>query len=180
MSGKSHQEHAATGVRRVRMRTSGASMHCRNAGVLLIKPDESLRSYPKVLTDRLAHWAKVSPDKVCIAKRGPDQEWRCLTYAQVFAAVRSIGQALLDEAGVRMSRQWRSLPPPRRPRRAALRRRTAPARSANLREPRSPPKKSLERFDFRPCQIQVLFGLRGVLLLERCLCPRHIDLHPLL
>jgi len=96
MSGKSDQEQAATGVRRVRMRTSGASMHRRDAGVLLIKPDESLRSYPKVLTERLAHWAKVSPDKICIAKRGPDQEWRRLTYAQAFAAVRGIGQALLD------------------------------------------------------------------------------------
>jgi feruloyl-CoA synthase len=95
MSGKSQHEQAS-GVRRVRMRTSGASLHRRDAGVLLIKPDESLRSYPKVLTDRLAHWAKVSPDKVCIAKRGPDQEWRRLTYAQVFAAVRGIGQALLD------------------------------------------------------------------------------------
>jgi feruloyl-CoA synthase len=78
------------------MRTSGASIHHREGGVSLIKPDETLRSYPEVLTDRIAHWARVSPEKVCIAKRGADQQWRQLTYAQVFDSVRRIGQALLD------------------------------------------------------------------------------------
>jgi feruloyl-CoA synthase len=84
------------GVRHVRMRTSGAIMDRRDDAVILIKPEESLRPYPRVLTDRIAHWAKLSPDRICIAKRGPDQEWRRLTYADVFAAIRSIGQALLD------------------------------------------------------------------------------------
>lgn len=87
---------ASTGVRRVRMRTSGATLHHREGGVSLIEPDEALRSYPKVLTDRIAHWARVSPAKICIAKRGADQQWRTLTYAQVHDSVRRIGQALLD------------------------------------------------------------------------------------
>lgn len=87
---------AESGVRRVRMRTSGASLERLPGGVLLVKPDEQLRPYPRVLTDRLAHWAKVTPAKVCIAKRGPDGEWRRLTYAQALRSVESIGQALLD------------------------------------------------------------------------------------
>ncbi|HUJ81224.1 MAG TPA: AMP-binding protein, partial [Candidatus Acidoferrales bacterium] len=78
------------------MRTSGASMRPLPAGGYLIKPDEALQAYPKVLTDRLMHWAQVSPNKVCIAKRGADDQWRTLTYAQVWDSVRSIGQALLD------------------------------------------------------------------------------------
>ena len=86
----------STGVRRVRMRTSGATLHHREGGVSLITPDEALRSYPKVLTDRITHWARVSPGKICIAKRGADQQWRALTYAQVHDSVRRIGQALLD------------------------------------------------------------------------------------
>jgi feruloyl-CoA synthase len=85
-----------SGVRKVRMRTSGASMRPLPGGGFLIKPDEALRSYPKVLTDRLMHWAEVSPEKICIAKRGADDQWRTLTYSQVREAVRSIGQALLD------------------------------------------------------------------------------------
>jgi feruloyl-CoA synthase len=87
---------AEVGVRQVRMRTSGASLEQLPGGVMLVKPDEALRPYPRVLTDRLVHWAKVTPEKVCIAKRGPDGEWRRLTYAQVLRSVESIGQALLD------------------------------------------------------------------------------------
>jgi hypothetical protein len=48
---------AEVGVRQVRMCTSGASLKRLPGGVLLVKPDETLRPYPKVLTDRLAHWA---------------------------------------------------------------------------------------------------------------------------
>ena len=78
------------------MRTSGASLQSLGGGAFLIKPEEALRAYPKVLTDRLVHWAKVSPDRVCIGKRGADGRWRQLTYAQVWASVQSIGQGLLD------------------------------------------------------------------------------------
>jgi feruloyl-CoA synthase len=78
------------------MRTSGATMQRLAGGTILIKPDEALRPYPKVLTDRLAHWAKLFPERICIAKRGADDRWRKLTYAQVYDSVRSIGQALLD------------------------------------------------------------------------------------
>src|SRR6202167_4851910 len=87
---------AKAGVRQVRMRTSGAPLERLPGGVLLVRPDEALGSYPKVLTDRLIHWAKVSPEKICIAKRGPDGEWRRLTYSQGLRSVESIGQALLD------------------------------------------------------------------------------------
>jgi feruloyl-CoA synthase len=83
-------------VRPVRLRSSGASTQRLPDGVILVRPDEALGPYPKVLTDRLAHWAGISPDTVCIAKREADGEWRRLNYAQVLAAVRAIGQALLD------------------------------------------------------------------------------------
>lgn len=87
---------SAQGVRQVRMRTSGASLERRADGALLIKPDEELKPYPKVLTDRLAHWASATPNRICIAKRDARGEWRELTYGQVFESVVSVGQALLD------------------------------------------------------------------------------------
>ena len=65
-------------------------------GVLLIRPDEKLKPYPKVLTDRLMNWASVTPDKTCIAKRDAGGRWRELTYRQVLESVLSLGQALLD------------------------------------------------------------------------------------
>jgi feruloyl-CoA synthase len=78
------------------MRTSGATLERRPDGSMLVRPDEKLGPYPAVLTDRLVYWAKTAPDGLCVAKRQANGEWRRLTYAQVLAAVRSIGQALLD------------------------------------------------------------------------------------
>ncbi|MGB0036513.1 MAG: feruloyl-CoA synthase [Candidatus Acidiferrales bacterium] len=83
-------------VRQVRLRTSGATVERLAGGALLIRPEEQLGPYPKILTDRVAHWAKVCPDKICIAKRVDGGDWSHLTFAQVFTAVRHIGQALLN------------------------------------------------------------------------------------
>ncbi|MGH9746464.1 MAG: feruloyl-CoA synthase [Candidatus Acidiferrales bacterium] len=80
----------------MRLRTSRASLERRADGAILVRPDEALGAYPKVLTDRVAHWAERTPDRICVAKRDADGRWRSLTYAQVFAAVRGIGQALVD------------------------------------------------------------------------------------
>jgi len=86
----------ADGVRQVRMRTSGATMQRLPGGIVSIKPNESLHHYPKVLTDKIQHWSISRAEKTCIAKRGGDDQWRKLTYAQVWDSIRSIGQALLD------------------------------------------------------------------------------------
>jgi feruloyl-CoA synthase len=83
-------------VRPVRLRTSGATLERLAGGTLLVRPEEPLGPYPKVLTDRLTHWAKISPQKICVAQRQKKGDWRTLTYAQVENAVRCIGQALLD------------------------------------------------------------------------------------
>jgi feruloyl-CoA synthase len=83
-------------VRAVRLRTSGASIEYLAGGVVRVRSDEALGHYPKVLTDRLAQWASLAPQRICFAKRGADGNWQGLTYAQVLAAVRSIGQSLLE------------------------------------------------------------------------------------
>jgi feruloyl-CoA synthase len=83
-------------VRAVNLRTSGASMERRKDGTFIIRPDEALESYPRVLTERLIHWARVAPDRALAAKRGPDGPWRFLTYGDALTKVRSLGQALLN------------------------------------------------------------------------------------
>jgi feruloyl-CoA synthase len=65
-------------------------------GSILVQPDEALRAYPTVITDRVHQWATRFPDRICIAKRDARWEWIRLTYAQVFDSVRRIGQALLN------------------------------------------------------------------------------------
>jgi len=83
-------------VRPVRLRTSGASLERLPGGALLVRPDEPLEAYPRVLTDRVAHWAALDPGRLCAAKRDAHGGWRRLSYAQVFSAVRSLAQALID------------------------------------------------------------------------------------
>jgi feruloyl-CoA synthase len=83
-------------IRAVNLRKSGATMERRPDGTFIIRPDEPLESYPKVLTERLIYWASVAPDRALAAKRGPDGAWRYLTYADALTKVRSIGQAFLD------------------------------------------------------------------------------------
>lgn len=85
-------------LRSVRLRTSGASMRRRDDGAFIVVPDEKLEPYPRVLTERLIHWAAHIPDRPLAAKRrgGPTGPWRFLTYGEALRKVRSLGQSLLD------------------------------------------------------------------------------------
>jgi feruloyl-CoA synthase len=71
-------------------------MERRADGAIVIRPDEALESYPRVLTERLIHWARVAPDRALAAKRRADGPWRFLTYADALQKVRSLGQAFID------------------------------------------------------------------------------------
>jgi len=71
-------------------------MERRPDGTIIVRPDESLGPYPRVLTERLIHWASVVPDRALAAKRQANGEWRYLTYAEALQKVRAIGQAFLD------------------------------------------------------------------------------------
>ena len=83
-------------VRAVHLRTSRATMHRRPDGAFIIRPDEPLEDYPRVLTERLIYWARVAPDRALAAKRRAGGPWRFLTYAEALRKVRSLGQAFLD------------------------------------------------------------------------------------
>ncbi len=83
-------------VRAVNLRTSGATMERRPDGAFIIRPDEALESYPRVLTERLIYWARVAPDRALAAKRRAGGPWRFLTYSDALKKVRSLGQAFID------------------------------------------------------------------------------------
>ena len=83
-------------VRAVNLRTSGATIKRRADGTCIIRPDERLESYPRVLTERLIDWARLAPDRALAAKRSADGPWRFLTYGRALEKVRSLGQAFLD------------------------------------------------------------------------------------
>jgi feruloyl-CoA synthase len=48
------------------------------------------------LTDSLERWASEAPTRTFLAERGPDDEWRRITYAEALLEVRMLAQALLD------------------------------------------------------------------------------------
>jgi feruloyl-CoA synthase len=83
-------------VRTVNLRTSGATIERRADGTFIIRPDEPLESYPRVLTERLIDWARVAPDRALAAKRSADGPWRFVTYADALEKVRSLGQSFID------------------------------------------------------------------------------------
>jgi len=83
-------------VRAVNLRKSGATMERRPDGAFIIRPDEALESYPRVLTERLIYWARVASDRALAAKRRAGGPWRILTYSDALKKVRSLGQAFID------------------------------------------------------------------------------------
>lgn len=64
-------------------------------GTFYIHPKETLKPYPEVLSQRLYENAEKYPDRVFVARRGADGQWRKYTYAQTLQAVRNIAQALM-------------------------------------------------------------------------------------
>ena len=69
-------------------------MERRDDGVIYLRPRIALGDYPIRITDRLHHWAKAEPNRIFMAERD-GRGWRQLTYAQLLAASRRIGSALI-------------------------------------------------------------------------------------
>ncbi len=65
-------------------------------GGFVLRVPTPLGECPRRVGDKLAHWAKVAGDRPFLVERGDDGAWRRTSYADAFAAARSLGQVLLD------------------------------------------------------------------------------------
>lgn len=83
-------------LRPVRLWQAEVASETRADGSILVWQRGELPTYPDRLSDRIAHWAKATPDAIWMAERGPDGGWQTLSYAEMFDQIRSIGQALLN------------------------------------------------------------------------------------
>jgi len=87
-------------ARPVRLGATGCDVERGRDGSLRLRLQEALRPYPRRYTDRLVHWANVTPDQVFLARRplaGPATgAWETLTFKQTLEQVRTLAQALLD------------------------------------------------------------------------------------
>src|SRR5262245_48599127 len=86
---------AAPQFRPVRLGPSDVAVERGAGGVLHLRSPHALGPYPAKLTERLAHWAALAPDRVLFAQRDDRGGWRSVTYAQALERARRIGEALL-------------------------------------------------------------------------------------
>jgi len=92
---------ATARYRDMRYGITSVQVQTRNDGVQYVQADLPLAAHPHRMTDKLLHWARVTPERTCLARRkrlpdGTTGEWEHLTYAQAVTAARRIGQALLQ------------------------------------------------------------------------------------
>jgi feruloyl-CoA synthase len=87
---------AASGLRAVRMGEQSVASTIGASGATYVESVLPLGPYPRSVIDWLRRWASETPERVFIADRGEDGEWRKVTYAQALAKARSIAQYLLD------------------------------------------------------------------------------------
>ncbi len=65
-------------------------------GGSILRSPRVLDPYPRCVGEMLCHWATAAPERTFLAERGADGAWRRVTYGEALAAVRCLGQALLD------------------------------------------------------------------------------------
>src|SRR6476646_8046053 len=82
-------------LRAVRLGRFDAAIEQGSGGVIYIRAAQELGRYNDNLGQPLEHWAKVAPDRLFLAQRDAQGEWRKLSYAQALSDVRRIGAALL-------------------------------------------------------------------------------------
>jgi feruloyl-CoA synthase len=83
-------------VRQVHIAPSEVVIERAPCGVIYARSPHPLGPYPEKLTERLDHWAAVAPDRTFLAKRGPDGEWRRLTYSAAREQARRVAQSLIN------------------------------------------------------------------------------------
>ena len=87
---KTHSAQSRPPLRPVRLGPADVLVERKTDGTILMRSPYPLQPYPKKLTERLAYWAGVAPERVFLAQRDASGEWRRLTYAAAFASVRAI------------------------------------------------------------------------------------------
>src|ERR1700692_4856381 len=95
-SAPTRKRYLSAPVRQVRFPPAAMESSYRPDGSLVVRPLFPLGPYPDKLTERLDHWAAHAPDRVFLAERDRNGEWRTAPYSQIRASARNVAQALLQ------------------------------------------------------------------------------------
>lgn len=84
------------GIRPVNMGNLEVTLENGEGGTLYVRPKEDIGEVPVSNIAMLEHWAEEAPDRLFLAERLPNGEWRRVTYAQARQMSRAIAQFMLD------------------------------------------------------------------------------------
>ena len=56
-------------MRAVKLGPADVVVEQRGDGAIMMRSPHALPSYPRMLTERLLHWAKIAPDRIFLAQR---------------------------------------------------------------------------------------------------------------
>lgn len=86
---------ACVRARALRLPKPAVDIERRDDGSIRVKSRYALPPYPVKATEALDFWAEHEPDRLFMARRGPDGEWVRLSYRQTRDKARRIAAALL-------------------------------------------------------------------------------------
>ena len=89
-------DHGRAPLRAVKLGPADVVVERRDDGAIVMRSPHPLPAYPRMLTERLIHWAKTAPERTFMAQRDAVAGWRTMSYAQTLTAVRAIAAALLQ------------------------------------------------------------------------------------
>ena len=87
---------AGASYRAVALAGPSVDMERRAGGGIILRPTQPLGDYHRQMGIPLRLWAERSPDRLFLAERNLDGEWRKVTYAEARGICDRLSQALLD------------------------------------------------------------------------------------
>jgi feruloyl-CoA synthase len=83
-------------LRAVKLGPADVVVERRGDGAIIMRSPHPLPAYPRMLSERLVHWATVAPDRIFLAQRDAVAGWRTMSYVQSLTAMRALAAALLQ------------------------------------------------------------------------------------
>ena len=94
-AGDNEQSGVRRSVRPVHVASLASRFDYRDDGVIYAQSLQPLGEYELRLTDRLEFWSRAKPDRVFLAQRKQEGDWRTITYSEFLNRVRKLAAGLL-------------------------------------------------------------------------------------